>query len=219
MWITEIGKNIGDKTKLHGYLDSISIRHQSLQVQSFGISFWGDIKRLLEFDPKEIAYLSSFAECVNFYTDHFYKLDTAIRNLYAEFLNKKSFLEPFQERYKELASIFLDKWFQYFDGYQENQTGLLQRIIDTNSVKTAVIVGDGIGYELACQIADKVKSSLKLTRRFIIADIPSETENNMSRIYMDNGVTEKIQSSREKYLLEQNPDKTIDFVRLDDVKE
>jgi hypothetical protein len=41
----------------------------------------------------------------------------------------------------------------------------------------------------------------------------------MSRIYMDNGVTEKIHALREAYVREQNPDIPIDFVSLDQVGE
>ena len=175
---------------------------------------------LLEFDPKDIAYLGSFDECVEFYKKHFCKLDTAIRNLYAEFLNRKELLEPFQDMYKEYVAIFLDKWFHYFQGYTETQTGTLQRIIDeTDGLKIAVIVGDGVAYEIAELVAAKVKDIAKLEKNSILADLPSETENNMSRIYMSNGVTEAIQSNREKYLAAQNPDVSIDFIRLDEVTE
>ena len=218
-WLKIIGKHIDNKESLPDYLSKISQRNQSKQAKALGISFWSDVKILLEFDPKDIAYLSSFQECVEFYTKHFYKLDTAIRNLYTEFLNKTKLLEPFQAHYKQLVAIFLDKWFKYFTGYQEQQTGILQRIIDENSVKTAVIVGDGVAYEMACQVAVKVNNGFKISKNTLLADIPSETENNMSRIYMANGVTEKIQSNREKYLRDQNPDTAIDFIKLDEVNE
>lgn len=218
-WLTEVGEHIGDNSTMPNYLAKIKQRHKSKQALALGISFWSDVVVLLEFDSKDIAYLNSFEECVEFYTNHFCKLDAAIRSLYTEFLNKKHLLEPFQELYKETISIFLDKWFKCFDGYQENQTGTLQRMIDDNSDKIAVIVGDGIAYEVANQIAEKVNSRFKLTRNTIIADIPSETENNMSHIYMDNGVIESVQSKREKYLIEQNADNTIDFMRLDEVNE
>ncbi len=72
---------------------------------------------------------------------------------------------------------------------------------------------------MACQVAEKVKNGSKLTTTTLLADIPSETENNMSRIYMANGVTEKVQSNREKYLQQQNTDKAIDFIKLDDVND
>ena len=217
--LTVVGASINNKKSLSNYIAKISQRNQNKQAQSLGVTFWGDVKTLLEFDAKNIAYLSSFSECIEYYTKHFYKLDTAIRNLYAEFIHKKDLLEPFQEHYKQILSIFLDKWFKYFDGYEESQTGVLQRIIDENNVKTAVIVGDGITYEIACKISQKANGNYKLIRDTILADIPSETENNMSRIYMANGVTEKVQSNREKYLREQNTDKSIDFIKLDDLND
>ncbi|MBE1427404.1 hypothetical protein H4684_004098 [Desulfomicrobium macestii] len=217
-WLAEIGKKISDKVHISTTLAKLRQRNQSSQAQALGISFWSDVIALLEFDPKDIAYLSSFTECVEFYKKHFCKLDTAIRNLYAEFLNKKVLLEPFQELYKEHASVFLDQWFRFFRDYQENQTGTLQRIIDdADGLKTAVIVGDGVAYEIAELVAAKVKGSANLRKEAILADIPSETENNMSRIYMANGVTEAIQGNREKYLAAQNLDVSIDFIQLDEV--
>lgn len=219
-WLAEIGASISDKVSVPHTLAKLRQRNQSRQAQALGICFWHDVIVLLEFDPKDIAYLSSFTECVEFYKKHFCKLDTAIRNLYAEFLNRKELLEPFQELYKEHVSIFLDKWFSYFHGYKETQTGTLQRIIDdAGGLKTAVIVGDGVAYEIAELVAGKVKGTANLKKDSILADIPSETENNMSRIYMANGVTEAVQSNREKYLATQNPDVTIDFIRLDEVTE
>lgn len=218
-WLKVIGENINNKTVLADYLHKITGRMQSKPLQALGILFWKEVKILLEFDAKDIGYLSSFAECVEFYSKHFYQLDTAIRHLYGEFLHKKDLLQPFQDYYKQLISIFLDKWFKYFNGYQEQQTGILQRIIDENDLKIAVIVGDGVAFECACQIAAKVSNGFKLTKNTLLADIPSETENNMSRIYMANGVTEKVQSNREKYLRDQNPDTPIDFIKLDEVNE
>ena len=220
-WLAEIGKNLSNKATIPATLAKLRQRNQSRQGQALGILFWNDVITLLEFDPQDITYLSSFSECVEFYKKHFYKLDTAIRNLYTEFLNKRELLEPFQELYKEYVSVFLDKWFKYWSDYQETQTGTLQRIIDENSgVKTAVIIGDGVAYEIAELVAGKVTTgNVNLKRDAILADIPTETENNMSRIFMDNGVTEAFQSSREKYLAGQNPDIIIDFIKLDEVNE
>ena len=218
-WLKTISGDIGNKAAMSNHLARISRRMQNEQAKALGITFWADVKTLLEFDPADIAFLSSFAECVDFYTRHFYSLDTAIRNLYTEFLNKPELLEPFQEHYKQLVTILLDKWFQYFKGYHEGQTGLLQRILDDNKKKIAVIVGDGIAYEIACLVAEKVNSGCPLTKNIVLADLPSETENNMSRIYMDNGVTESVHANREKYLAAQNTKTTVEFVNLDDVSE
>ena len=219
-WLAEISATISDKASVPHTLVKLHERNKSRQAQALGICFWHDVIVLLEFDPKDIAYLSSFSECVEFYKKHFCKLDTAIRNLYAEFLNRKELLEPFQELYKEQVSIFLDKWFKHWNDYKETQTGTLQRIIDdAGDLKTAVIVGDGVTYEIAELVAAKVKGIANLKKDSILADIPSETENNMSRIYIANGVAEAVQSNREKYLAAQNPDVTIDFIRLDEVTE
>ncbi len=217
-WLAEVGKYISDKAHMSTTLAKLRQRNQSRQAQALGICFWSDVIALLEFDPKDIAYLSSFSECVDFYKKHFCRLDTAIRNLYAEFLNKKELLEPFQELYKEHVSVFLDKWFRFFRDYQENQTGTLQRIIDdAGGMKIAAIVGDGVAYEIAELVAAKVKGSANLRKEVILADIPSETENNISSIYMAKGVTEAVQGNREKYQAAQNPDVSIDFIRLDEV--
>ena len=124
-WLAEIGATIPDKASFPKTLATLRRRNQSRQAQTLGICFWGDVIALLEFDPNDIAYLSSFGECVEFYKKHFCKLDTAIRNLYAEFLNKKALLEPFQELYKEYVTIFLDKWFKYWNDYKETQTGTI----------------------------------------------------------------------------------------------
>lgn len=217
MWLEKVGAQLTDKTTLTNIVAKLKQRHRSKQTQALGIVFWADIITLLEFDAKDIAYLSNFNECVDFYKKHFFTLDTAIRNLYTDFLHKRDLLEPFQELYKEHVAVFLDKWFQYFSQYQENQTGILQRIIDAASDKIAVIVGDGVAYEIAEQVASKVKGHAHLTRNSILADVPSETENNMSHIYMANGVVEAVQNKREKYLTIQNSNVTIDYIRLDEV--
>ena len=218
-WLAVIGTEISNKAAIQNFLLKIKERKESRQAKALGICFWTDVIELLEFDAKDISYLSSFNECVDFYKRHFCKLDTAIRNLYAEFLNKGELLAPYQELYKEHVAIFLDKWFHYWSDYKETQTGTLQRIIMESSGKTAVIVGDGVAYEMAEAVAERVGDQFKLKKDSIIADLPSETENNMSRIYMDNGLVEAVQSNREKYLVAQNPNLSIDFLRLDEVCE
>lgn len=233
-WLKELGNKLANKSLTKGesaqLVARLKQRHQSKQAQALGIVFWNDIITLLDFDPKDMAYLSSFAECVEFYKRHFCPLDTAIRNLYTEFMQQRDSLEPFQELYKEYVTLFLDKWFQYFSQYREDQTGILQSIIDRDiqidrpgkNSKIAVIVGDGVAYEIAEQVAIKVKqlgSHSTLTRRHILADCPSETENNMSHIYMANGVIDAVQNKREKYLAAQNSHIDIDYIRLDEVSD
>ncbi|MFA3790847.1 PglZ domain-containing protein [Aliiglaciecola sp. SL4] len=216
-WLKAIGKDINNKALIPNHLARITQRDQSKQAQSLNITFWADVKVLLEFDDKDIGYLSTREECIEFYTKHFFKLDTAIRNLYTEFLNTPEILAPYQDYYKHLVDVFFDKWFKYLEGYQENQTGILQRIIDDNSQKIAIIVGDGVAYELAYEVSKRVSDNFKFTNDIIMADLPSLTVNNMSRIYMANGMIDKVQKKRETYLTKQNPSSDIDYVLLDDV--
>lgn len=218
-WLVEVANHIGDKILMPTYLDKIRKRNKSKEMLALGISFWSDILVLLEFKQSNMGRLSSFTECVDFYTKHFYKLDTAIRNIYVDFLNNKALLEPFQDLYKEHLSVFLEKWFKHFSDYKEEQNGTLQRIIDKNSTKTAIIVGDGVSYEVAEQIAIQVSNHFDLNRGKIIAGIPSETENNMSHIYMNSGIVERIHANREKFLSNSNSDKSIEFIMLDKVND
>ena len=225
-WLKQLGDKLANKTLEQGeksqLIAKLKQRHKSKQAQALGITFWNNIITLLEFEPKNIAYLNSFTECVEFYKNYFSPLDTAIRNLYTEFLQQEDALEPFQELYKGHVVLFLDKWFMYFDQYQEDQTGILQDIINSNSDKIAVIVGDGVAYEIAEQVAIKVASlgsDSKLTRQHILADWPSVTENNMSHIYISDGTVEPVQNKREKYLTAKNSSTSIDYIRLDEVSD
>ncbi len=218
-FLEEIGKKLGNKKYISETLQLLRQREKSKQAQAIGIIFWIDVITLLEFDIKNISCLSSFDECVEFYTKHFYKLDTAIRNMYTEFLNNRTLLEPFQELYMDYVAGFLEKWFDYWHEYTETQTGTLQRIINEASEKVAVIVGDGISFEIAKQLALRLDDTFILDSGIILADVPSETENNMSRIYMDNGITEPVHNKREKYLVDKNQSISIDFFKLDEVTE
>ncbi|MGO0306045.1 PglZ domain-containing protein [Endozoicomonas acroporae] len=220
-WLKAVGEQLASNTLDKRLLDKLKQRHHSKQAQALGIRFWADLLTLLNVDSGLMNSLGSLSDCIDYYKANFSSLDTAIRNLYTEFLNQPELLEPFQTRYKELVTIFMDKWFRYFDQYQENQTGTLQRIIDQNTgKKIAVIVGDAVAYEVTEQIALQVKGQFKLTRDAILADYPSETENNMSHIYMDNGSIVAVQGQREKYLTEQNAgNTTIDYLRLDEVND
>lgn len=220
-WLAALAEAVDEPTQLQQWLPRIRKRAASSQARTVGISFWEDVLTLVDFDPQNISYLSSLTECIAFYTEHIAPLDTAIRNLYAALLTRPELLGPWQTLYRDHVNVFLARWFAFFKDYHSNQQGLLQRILNENAAlgtgKVAIIVGDGVAFEVACIVARKVGPRFKLSRDIILADLPSETENNMSRIYLDNGLIEKIQSNREKYLREQNPDKTIDFLRLDDV--
>lgn len=221
LWLLELGKNINNKEYCINFLPKINQRIANKAAIHLGITFWKNIKKLLEFDEKNINQIASHQECVLFYTNHFYKLDKAIRELYAEFLDRKNLMEPIQAYYKNYVVIFLDKWFKYIEEYKSNQTGKLQEIIDSNHTKTAIIVGDGVSYEFAHDIIEKVSKEYTLSKehQYIFAGLPSETEHNMSQLYMDSGKVVVDKKERESYLLNQNKDKSIGFIDLEMVNE
>ena len=218
-WLKVMGQDLYDKDAMIKHLARINQRVQNKQAKSMGITFWQDIKVLLEFDEEDISQLSSLNECIVFYTKHLYTVDQAMRRLYTEFIENRVILEPYQEYYKNIIAIFLHKWFRYFNEYEQNQTGILDRIIKNNNQKTAIIVGDGVTYEVAKNIAAKVSSKFNRADDVILADMPSETENNMSQIYISDGSVEPTLQAREQFLASQHSGKDIGFVYLDQVTE
>ncbi len=218
-WLKEIGLDLNDKDVMVRRLSKINQRRENRQAKSMGIIFWNDVKELVEFDEKDINQLSSMAECIEFYTKHLYSVDQSMRRLYTEFIENRTILEPYQEYYKNIIMIFLDKWFKYFDEYEQNQTGTLDRLIKSNTQKTAIIVGDGVTYEAAQNVVALVPSEFKLSNNVILVDTPSETENNMSQIYISTAEVEPTLHKREQFFADEHNDKDIGFVYLDKVTE
>lgn len=221
LWLEELGKNLSNRSYILNFIPKINQRIASKAVKHLDITFWSHVKTLLEFDEKNINQLASLAECVSFYIHHFYKLDKAIRELYTLFLDKENLIEPLQAYYKNYAVLFLDKWFKYIADYKSNQTGKIQEIIDQNPQKTAIIVGDGLSFEFGQDIISKVSKEYTLAKdnQYLFAGLPSETEHNMSQLYVDTGKVVAKKQDREAYILKQNPNKNIGFIELESVNE
>lgn len=220
LWLEALGNNISNKGYIGNFIPKINQRIANRAIKHLGISFWPHVKDILEFDAKNINQLTSLEECVSFYTNHFYKLDRAIRGLYTEFLERKNLIEPLQEFYKNYCVVFLEKWFRYIDSYQSNQTGKIQEILNSNDGKIAIVVGDGVSYEFAQDIIDKVSHDYSLSKetRYMFAGLPSETEHNMSQLYVETGELIK-KRDRENYISKHNPTKEIGFIDLQNVTE
>jgi len=218
-WLKEIGKNINNSTKIINYLAKINQRAQNKEAKKLGIIFWKDIKVLLEFDQQQISNISTIDECISFYTSKLYKIDQSIRALYTEFIDNEAILSGYQEYYKNIMSLFLDKWFIYLPEYQQNQTGKLKEIIESNDERTAIIVGDGVTYEISQNIVMLVSKEYTQKNNYILVDTPSITENNMSQIYVSSGEVFKTPSDREKFLANELSNKNIGFIHIDKVDE
>lgn len=220
LWLKEIGTQLGNASFIASILPKINQRNADKAANGLGITFWKEVKTLLEFDEKNINQISSFKEAVDFYTKHFYKLDNAIRKLYSLFLTEKEIIEPWQVYYKNLVTIYLDKWFRYVDSYQSTQTGKIQEILDSHKDKTAIVVGDGVSWEFAEDIIEAFgRSDYQLTKNYLFAGLPSETEHNMSQLYLATGDVLPTKKEREQYITKTNKDKNIEFIDLENVNE
>lgn len=220
-WMLELGKNINNRSFVVNFLAKLNERISCKIASHLNISFWHHIKQLLEFDSKNISQIASFNEAVEFYIKDFYKLDQAIRGIYTNYLNEEEILEPIQEYYKDFNVIFLDKWFKYCADFTSNQTGILKQIIESETRKTAIIVGDGVSIEFSKEIIKKVSSNYMLVNEheFLFAGLPSETEHNMSQLYVDSGEVLAKKQDRENYLIKSCPGKDIGTIDLDKVNE
>jgi hypothetical protein len=167
--LREVAAHLGDKAFLREKNAWLKARAQNRIARQIGAAWWDAVSALLKYDVRPLAKLDSLDGCIEAYTNDFYRVDSAIRALYAEFLQDKDIIAPFQEYYRHhLLSIFLEKWFRYIPAYQPGQTGLLSRIIRENAGKTAVVVGDGISYEFALQIKSRIdKKFISLNRKRI----------------------------------------------------
>lgn len=220
LWIKEIGSQLENTSFISSILPKINQRNADKAANGLGINFWKHVKTLLEFDAKNINQIGSFEEAVDFYIKHFSKLDNAIRKLYSLFLTEKEIIEPWQAFYKNLATIYLDKWFRYVEKYQSSQTGKIQEILDSHNDKTAIVVGDGVSWEFALDIVESFgKTDYELSKNYLFAGLPSETEHNMSQLYVATGEVLPTKKDREQYIIKTNGDKNIEFVDLENVNE
>lgn len=179
-------------------------------------TWWKDIISVLSFDTSKTATLKSLKDCVNYYTTEYHQLDRSIRNLYQSFLNQENIIKPLQEYYQNINQELIEKWFLYKQDYQTNQQGHLVDLIKNNSKKLAIIVGDGVRWEIADAVASKMDTGFEVQKKVMFADLPSETEHNMSALYVGNNRVMKIHNDREKELLKLTG-KEITFKKLVDI--
>jgi len=212
--LKQITKNLRDKSFVSEKLKYIKIRYNSKKVKRFVPEWWKDIITLVEFDINPLNKCSNLSEVVYFYTEHFYRLDRAIRNLYSIFLHDESIIRPIQEYYENLNYELLESWFRYCSEYNTSQQSFLPNLLKKAKKETAIIVGDGIRFEIAEYIAKSLKDGLSVEKNVILADIPSETEHNMSALYVGNNEIIPLQKDREKRLGEICK-KDIKFMNLD----
>ena len=213
--LMDINKNLSDNDYLNEKIKYIEKRTSARNSWCIPV-WWKEILHLLTFDTKKIDSVVNLKALTEYYLTEFYKYDRAIRILYAEMLNDKDLLSPWQQQYEYINRLYLEKWFKYFEQYKETQSEFLKNLIISKNIRTAIIVGDGIRYEIAMGIAEKLKGYYKFDEKFIYSDLPSETENNMSALYIGNGIIESTPKKREEYL-SNNTGRDIQFIELDNL--
>lgn len=217
--IAELAANLGNDQFVASKLKTVEARARNKCARLLQLDWWPFMLALIRFDSSGIKTISSFEEAIQYYRGTFYKLDRVIRKLYAQFLNDEKVIQPLQERYEAILKDLLQKWFEHFDGYKETQNGKLSQIIKESTGQIAVIVGDGISYEVAREVSEHISSSLKKKEGIVLADLPSVTDNNMSRLYLTDGRFSDNKQQREQRLNGEFPEKIIKHVYLEDLNQ
>ena len=210
----QIASNFREREFVEGKLQKLRTRINGHKATNFVPTWWNDVTTLVEFDNSSLATCNSLEKVVEFYTNNFHKADRAIRNIYSEFLNEEDIVRPIQEHYENLNLELLQHWFDCCDQFKSNQQEYLPRLIGQSKPGTVVIVGDGIRYEIAAYIASQLTHKCKLTLDVMLADMPSETEHNMSALYVGNNEVLPVQKEREKRLSEATG-KNITYLNLE----
>ena len=212
--LQQITANFRDKVFVKEKLQKLHHRIKSRKAIAFVPQWWNDVLILFEFDNKPLAHCNSLEKVTSFYTTDFHKADRAIRNIYASFLQDQEIVRPLQEHYESLNHELLQHWFDYSSQYQPNQQGFLPQLIAQSKPGTAIIVGDGVRYEIAAFIASQLQQKCKISLDIMLADMPSETEHNMSALYVGNNEVLPVHKDREKKLSESTG-KEITYMNLE----
>lgn len=210
----QITANFRDKVFVKEKLQKLHHRIKSRKATNFVPKWWDDVITLFEFDNKPLAHCNSLEKVTSFYTTDFHKADRAIRNIYANFLQEEEIVRPIQEHYESLNHELLQHWFDCSNQYGSNQQGYLPKLITQAKPGTAIIVGDGVRYEIAAFIASQLQQKCKMTLDVMLADMPSETEHNMSALYVGNDEVLPVHKDREKKLSETTG-KDITYLNLE----
>jgi len=216
-WLEEIVEHIDDRDWLNQRLPLIKERSQQTIAKFLNAGYWKDIYTLFSYEISEIDTIHDLDGLIEHYKKKFYTIDNSLRHFYNHFMPEKSVLKPIQEYYQKIVLLYFNKWFEYFlKQYSENQTGLLKNIIKENEPPVAIIVGDAISFEIAQDIVQGIGSEFKIQNNVVCGNFPSETENNMSSLFVTSGELFASPQLREKALLEDTG-KEIQFFSLDDL--
>lgn len=213
--LTQITENIRDKAFVADKLQKLRTRIQS-KAKLFVPEWWQDVWILFHADLQPLDHCRTFSDFITYYTKTFSGVDRAIRNLYEVFLNEGRIIRPLQEHYEGLNDILLQTWFGFYADYKPDQQGFLPALFAKAKAKTAVIVGDGVRYEIADYVASVLQKEFQVEKQVMLADMPSETEHNMSALYVGNDKVLALHKEREAALTKATG-KPIEYMGLEQV--
>lgn len=214
--LKHIADNVRDKSFVNNKLQKLKKRVFSSKAQLFMPAWWKDVWTLFHTELQPLNHCKNLNAFVEYYTGTFSKVDRAIRNLFEVFLNEETIIRPLQEHYEGLNDILLQTWFNFYSEYKSDQQGYLPKVFATAKPKTAVIVGDGVRYEIADFVATELQKHFKVEKQIMMADMPSETEHNMSALYVGKNQVIPVHKDREASLA-QTTGKAIAFMPLEQV--
>lgn len=212
--VKQIAENVRDKSFVSDKLQKLKKRIFSSKAQYFVPAWWKDVWSLFHADTSPLTSCNNLNAFIEYYTGTFSKVDRAIRNLYEIFLNDTTIIRPLQEYYEGLNHLVLQTWFGFHSEYKSDQQGYLPKLFSVAKPKIAVIVGDGVRYEIADFVATELQKHFKVEKQVMMADMPSETEHNMSALYVGNNNVLPLHKDREVSLT-QTTAKSIVYMPLE----
>lgn len=212
--LKQITDNCRDKSFVADKLQKLKKRIFSSKAQQFVPAWWHDVWVLFDASTDALSACKNLNTFIEYYTGSFSKVDRAIRNLYITFLSDEAIIRPLQEYYEGLNHLVLQTWFGFYTDYKSDQQDYLPKLITAAKPKTAVIVGDGVRYEVADYVAIELQKHFKVDKQIMLADMPSETEHNMSALYV--GSNEVLPAHKDREVrLTQSTGKNIVYMSLE----
>lgn len=213
-YLTKLVENINNASEVKNILDKIKKRLKFKKSNPYIAKWWQDIADIMDFTV--VCNDASIDGISRYYTVEFSKTDRSMRRILTYLKADINIVKPIQEYYERMNQNLLKSWFAHYGEYQESQKGYLVNLIKNTSKKIAIIVGDGVRYEVADSVASRVASDISVDKKFMYAGLPSETEHNMSALYTTDGEIIAEKKEREKKLSDETG-KDITYMQLDEV--
>lgn len=213
-YLTKLVENINNASEVKNILDKIKKRLKFKKSNPYIAKWWQDIADIMDFTV--VCNDASIDGISRYYTVEFSKTDRSMRRILTYLKADINIVKPIQEYYERMNQDLLKSWFAHYGEYQESQKGYLVNLIKNTSKKIAIIVGDGVRYEVADSVASRVTSDISVDKKFMYAGLPSETEHNMSALYTTDGEIIAEKKEREKKLSDETG-KDITYMQLDEV--